>query len=155
MHRKLRKLLLKTLAVVALFAVVGIAVLPGLLWLDHNRESRQSPSYPVVLIRAGLAALTTDYTAVAEDLASHGYIETDRKLRGVVRCAATTLRSSLIQRTFLYRITTALGRFGTVTKSPVSLTSCPRNCCDRPVSRSVNAYGAFGSSPRSRKRADS
>ena len=41
MHRKLRKLLLKTLAVVALFAVVGIAVLPGLLWLDHN-ENRVS-----------------------------------------------------------------------------------------------------------------
>lgn len=30
--------------------------------------------YPVVLMRAGLAALTTDYTCLAEDLASHGYI---------------------------------------------------------------------------------
>jgi dienelactone hydrolase len=30
--------------------------------------------YPVILMRAGLAALTTDYTTLAEDLASHGYI---------------------------------------------------------------------------------
>jgi predicted dienelactone hydrolase len=36
--------------------------------------SPQHPSYPVVLMRAGLAALTTDYTALAEDLASHGYV---------------------------------------------------------------------------------
>jgi len=156
--------------VVGLFAVVGIAVLLGLLWLDHNREttlptptgpfavgrttyawsdaaqadplapqpgtkrelfawlwyptaprqpsqtgddylpapwrtalerqggvlltqfltrdlsrvrthsirdaelSPQLRSYPVVLMRAGLAALTTDYTTLAEDLASHGYV---------------------------------------------------------------------------------
>lgn len=31
-------------------------------------------SYPVVIMRAGLGALTTDYTTLAEDLASHGYI---------------------------------------------------------------------------------
>ena len=34
----------------------------------------QQHSYPVVFMRAGLAALTTDYTSLAEDLASHGYI---------------------------------------------------------------------------------
>jgi len=36
--------------------------------------SPQQRSYPVVLMRAGLAALTTDYTTLAEDLASHGYV---------------------------------------------------------------------------------
>jgi dienelactone hydrolase len=36
--------------------------------------SPQQRSYPVVLMRAGLAALTTDYTSLAEDLASHGYV---------------------------------------------------------------------------------
>ncbi len=161
---------IKTLVAVALFAVVGIAVFLGLLWLDHKREttlptptghfavgrtqyvwsdaahadplapqpgtrrtlltwiwypaapgqpsqtvddylpapwrtvvehqmgvllthfltrdlsrvrthsirdvavSPQYPSYPVVLMRAGLAALTTSYTSLAEDLASHGYV---------------------------------------------------------------------------------
>lgn len=41
------------------------------------RDAQVSPqhrSYPVVLMRAGLAALTTDYTSLAEDLASHGYV---------------------------------------------------------------------------------
>jgi dienelactone hydrolase len=41
------------------------------------RDSEVSPqqhSYPVVFIRAGLAALTADYTTLAEDLASHGYV---------------------------------------------------------------------------------
>jgi hypothetical protein len=161
--------LIKVMLVVALFAVLGIAVLLGLVWLDHTRETtlptptgpfaagrttyvwrdfeqndplapkldakrelvvwiwypaaprqpsdtvdylpapwrtaveRQmgvlltnfltrdlsrvhahcirdaelSPhqrSYPVVLMRAGLAALTTDYTSLAEDLASQGYV---------------------------------------------------------------------------------
>jgi predicted dienelactone hydrolase len=167
--RKLLKRLLKALGVVALLAMIGIAALLGLLWLDHNRETtlptptgpfavgrttyvwsdaqadpmaprpgtrrelhawiwypadsrqpsqavddylparwrgaldrqrgvllaqlltrdlsrvrahslrdaRVSPrerSYPVVFMRAGLAALTTDYTSLAEDLASHGYV---------------------------------------------------------------------------------
>jgi len=36
--------------------------------------SPQQSSYPVLLMRAGLAALTTDYTTLAEDLASHGYV---------------------------------------------------------------------------------
>ena len=161
---------IKIVAVVALFAVVAIAVLLGLMWLDHNREtalptptgpfavgrttyvwsdpahldpmapqpgtkrellawiwypatprqpsqtiaeylpapwrtalerqsgalltqfltrdlsrvrthgirdaevSPQQRSYPVVFMRAGLAALTTDYTTLAEDLTSHGYV---------------------------------------------------------------------------------
>ncbi len=36
--------------------------------------SSQQRSYPVALMRAGLAKLTTDYTTLAEDLASHGYV---------------------------------------------------------------------------------
>jgi dienelactone hydrolase len=32
------------------------------------------PSYPVVLMRAGLSGLVTGYTSLAEDLASHGYV---------------------------------------------------------------------------------
>jgi predicted dienelactone hydrolase len=32
------------------------------------------PSFPVVLMRGGLATLTTDYTTLGEDLASHGYV---------------------------------------------------------------------------------
>jgi dienelactone hydrolase len=162
--------IIKTLVAIVLFATTGIAVLLGLLWLDHNREtglptptgpfavgrttyawsdpaqadplapqpgtprellawiwypaaprqpsqtvddylpapwrtalerhsgvlltqfltrdlsrvrthsirdanvSPQHRSYPVVLMRAGLAALTTDYSSLAEDLASHGYV---------------------------------------------------------------------------------
>jgi dienelactone hydrolase len=41
----------------------------------RNAEvSPQQRSYPVVFMRPGLAALTTDYTTLAEDLASHGYV---------------------------------------------------------------------------------
>jgi dienelactone hydrolase len=40
---------------------------------DAQLAPRQT-SYPVVFMRAGLAALTTDYTSLAEDLASHGYV---------------------------------------------------------------------------------
>lgn len=36
--------------------------------------SPQQRLYPVVLMRAGLAKLTTSYTTLAEDLASHGYV---------------------------------------------------------------------------------
>jgi dienelactone hydrolase len=36
--------------------------------------SSQEQSYPVVLMRAGAAAQTLDYTCLAEDLASHGYV---------------------------------------------------------------------------------
>ena len=41
------------------------------------RDAAVSPqlgTYPVVFMRAGLAALTADYTSLAEDLASHGYV---------------------------------------------------------------------------------
>ncbi len=38
---------------------------------DVSSEQR---SYPVVIMRAGGGALTTDYTTLAEDLTSHGYI---------------------------------------------------------------------------------
>jgi dienelactone hydrolase len=41
----------------------------------RNAElSSRQPSYPVVLMRAGLAGLVTGYTSLAEDLASHGYV---------------------------------------------------------------------------------
>ncbi len=41
----------------------------------HDPEvSPQQKSYPVVLMRGGHSALTTDYTTLAEDLASHGYV---------------------------------------------------------------------------------
>jgi dienelactone hydrolase len=36
--------------------------------------SSEQPSYPVVIMRAGGGALTTDFTTLAEDLASHGYV---------------------------------------------------------------------------------
>lgn len=42
--------------------------------LRNAEVSTERRSYPVVLMRAGLAALTTDYTSLAEDLASHGYV---------------------------------------------------------------------------------
>lgn len=35
--------------------------------------SPERASYPVIFMRAGSGALTTDYTTLAEDLASHGY----------------------------------------------------------------------------------
>src|SRR5260370_88312 len=38
---------------------------------DISPEQR---SYPVVIMRAGGGALTTDFTTLADDLASHGYI---------------------------------------------------------------------------------
>lgn len=36
--------------------------------------SPERPAYPVVILRAGGGALTTDFTTLAEDLASHGYV---------------------------------------------------------------------------------
>ncbi len=36
--------------------------------------SPEQRSYPVVIMRAGGGALTTDFTTLAEDLASHGYV---------------------------------------------------------------------------------
>jgi len=40
---------------------------------DPDVSSAQQ-SYPVVIMRAGGGALTTDYTTLAEDLTSHGYV---------------------------------------------------------------------------------
>jgi dienelactone hydrolase len=42
--------------------------------LRDARISQQQAAYPVVIMRAGLSALTLEYTSLAEDLASHGYI---------------------------------------------------------------------------------
>ncbi|MEZ5317929.1 MAG: hypothetical protein R2752_11060 [Vicinamibacterales bacterium] len=36
--------------------------------------SSSRPTWPIVLLRAGSSALTTEYTTLAEDLASHGYV---------------------------------------------------------------------------------
>jgi len=45
---------------------------------DHSSSgagvSLERPAYPVVILRAGGGALTTDFTSLAEDLASHGYV---------------------------------------------------------------------------------
>ena len=41
--------------------------------MDGTLSPEQS-HYPVVILRAGLGALTTQYTTLAEDLASHGYV---------------------------------------------------------------------------------
>lgn len=41
---------------------------------DSPEVSAALPAYPVVLFRPGLSALTADYTTLAEDLASHGYV---------------------------------------------------------------------------------
>jgi hypothetical protein len=42
--------------------------------LDAPGVAPERRSYPVVLMRPGLAALTAEYTSLAEDLASHGYV---------------------------------------------------------------------------------
>jgi hypothetical protein len=53
--------------------------------------------YPVVLLRAGLSVMTADYSQIAEDLASHGYV-----VAGVdapYRTSVVVLRSgSIIER---------------------------------------------------------
>ncbi|GAC1431154.1 MAG: alpha/beta hydrolase [Terriglobales bacterium] len=41
---------------------------------DNPDISSEQLSYPVVIMRAGGGALTTDFTTLAEDLASHGYV---------------------------------------------------------------------------------
>ncbi|HEY0796868.1 MAG TPA: hypothetical protein VGD64_13935, partial [Acidisarcina sp.] len=41
---------------------------------ENPAVSPAQPVYPVALMRAGLAKLTTDYSTLAEDLASHGYV---------------------------------------------------------------------------------
>jgi dienelactone hydrolase len=45
----------------------------GHSWRDAEVSSEQA-MYPVVILRAGGGALSSDYTTLAEDLASHGYI---------------------------------------------------------------------------------
>jgi predicted dienelactone hydrolase len=42
-------------------------------WSDAD-VSPEQPMYPVVILRAGGGALSSDYTSIAEDLASHGYV---------------------------------------------------------------------------------
>jgi dienelactone hydrolase len=42
--------------------------------LQDAAVSGEQKQYPVVLMRPGLAALTTNYTSLVEDLASHGYV---------------------------------------------------------------------------------
>ncbi len=42
-------------------------------WSD-TALARQESTYPVVVLRAGGGALSSDYTSIAEDLASHGYV---------------------------------------------------------------------------------
>ena len=42
-------------------------------WSDAD-VSPQQGMYPVVILRAGGGALSSDYTSLAEDLASHGYV---------------------------------------------------------------------------------
>ena len=42
-------------------------------WTDAD-VSPQEAMYPVVVLRAGGGAMSSDYTSIAEDLASHGYV---------------------------------------------------------------------------------
>jgi dienelactone hydrolase len=42
-------------------------------WSDAD-VSPHEPMYPVVVLRAGGGAMSSDYTSIAEDLASHGYV---------------------------------------------------------------------------------
>jgi dienelactone hydrolase len=42
--------------------------------VSDAKVSDQQPSYPVVVMRAGLSGLVAGYTSLAEDLASHGYV---------------------------------------------------------------------------------
>ena len=42
--------------------------------LENPDVSPAQHTYPVVLMKSGIGALATDYTALAEDLASHGFV---------------------------------------------------------------------------------
>lgn len=42
--------------------------------IENATVAPTRPTYPVVLMRSGIGALATDYTTLAEDLASHGYV---------------------------------------------------------------------------------
>lgn len=49
----------------------------SLVRVHSTQDAGLSPAlqtYPVVIMRAGLAALTVEYSTLAEDLASHGYV---------------------------------------------------------------------------------
>jgi dienelactone hydrolase len=50
-----------------------LARVEGHSWADAE-VSREERMFPVVILRAGGGALTTDFTTLAEDLASHGYV---------------------------------------------------------------------------------
>jgi dienelactone hydrolase len=41
---------------------------------DDAELAPDKPTYPVIILRSGIGALALDYTSIAEDLASHGYI---------------------------------------------------------------------------------
>lgn len=50
---------------------------PSVVHVHSSSDAPVSPdqsAYPVVLLRPGGSALTTDFTTLAEDLASHGYV---------------------------------------------------------------------------------
>ena len=59
--------------------------------MSDAKISDQQPSYPVVLMRAGLSGLVAGYTSLAEDLASHGYVVVgfDAPYRSSVWCSPT------------------------------------------------------------------
>jgi predicted dienelactone hydrolase len=42
--------------------------------ISNATVSPAQQTYPVIIMRSGIGALSTDYTTLAEDLASHGYI---------------------------------------------------------------------------------
>ncbi len=41
---------------------------------DDARLAPDRPTYPVIILKSGIGALALDYTTIAEDLASHGYV---------------------------------------------------------------------------------
>jgi predicted dienelactone hydrolase len=41
---------------------------------ENAKLAPDMPAYPVIILRSGIGALALDYTTIAEDLASHGYI---------------------------------------------------------------------------------
>lgn len=59
--------------VLRLFVTRDLSKVHAYSYRDAAVSSAQKP-YPVVLLRAGAAAQITQYTCLAEDLASHGYV---------------------------------------------------------------------------------
>lgn len=43
-------------------------------YINDAKVSTKMQTYPIIILRSGIGALSTDYTTIAEDLASHGYI---------------------------------------------------------------------------------